>query len=249
MRPDLAALADKVTEQMLVSPFIPDIACNDERGWHSPYSNKKDDDRWWSMFFSMLGTRQCAVVDMFFRQLTALCGQEWRADLEQWETNAGEMRACFGFIQSLKPKNVAQAALAAQLVALHIHQLRLAEGIRGYSCSDPRTAATMARLTKAFADGMLTLQKLQGKVRKSKQIIRVETHHHHHQHIHYEQTGGSPINGGQVHAADGSPAIECAALPSSDTPGQSLSIASRKGQARLPDARRRKGNRRETREG
>jgi hypothetical protein len=145
-----------------------------------------------------------------------------------------------GIIQSLNPKTTAQAALAAQLVALHLHQMKLAAGISSYSMSDPRTVATMARVTRAFGEGLLTMQQLQGKVRKSKQVIRVENHHHHHQHIHCE--GGGPNIGGRADATvHGGEIISSAALPGPDKTGQPLRSASRKRQAGVPDARGRKG--------
>ncbi len=228
-------------------PFVPDIELgssheprNPER--EAPYDNRPDKDRWWALFFTMLGTRQAAVVDMFIGQLQQLVPDRWDEKKGCWRGNQEDTRAMFGMIQSMKPKTVAQAALAAQLVALHFNTMKLAAGISSYSMGDARTAATIARCTKAYAEGMLALQKLQGKARKSKQTITVETHHHHHQHIHYE-TGGSPINGGQAQGTERGAIVQCATLPSPDEAGHLLPGRSHAGKACLPVPRRGQGKR------
>lgn len=245
MRADLRRLADQAGDHLCSMPFIPDIEDHRKRGLTPPYDNQADKERWWAMFFAMLGTRQAAVVDMFFRQLMALVPDVWDEGRKEWVADIEQTRAMFGLIQAMKPKDVAQAALAAQLVALHLNNMKLAAGISSYSMGDARTAATMARVTRAYADGLLALQKLQGKVRKSKQTIRVETHNHHQQHIHYE-TGGGPDFGGRADATNAAARgeiIECAALPGSNKARPALPLAGSKGQARLPDARRRQGKR------
>jgi hypothetical protein len=251
MRVDLRKLADQTGEALRSMPFVPDIEDRPRQGISAPYDNLADQDRWWAMFFAMFGTRQQAVVDMFLRQIVALVPDTWDAERNVWVADVGKTRAMLGLIQSMKPKTVAEAALAAQLVALHLNNMKLAEGLSSYRSGDARTAATMARVTRAYADGLLTLQKLQGKARKSKQTIRVETHHHHHQHIHYE-TGGGPENGGRADATSGTEGgkiIECAALPGPDQGGALVPLAGRKGQARLPDARRRQRKRGQKRDG
>lgn len=249
MRADLRPVADRIGAAIPDMPFVPDIELIPSHEWEkrgdidAPYDNAPDKERWWWMFFDMLGTRQCAVVDMFIGQLQKLAPDRWDEKKGCWRGNEADTRAMFGMIQSMKPKTVAQAALAAQLVALHFHTMKLAAGVSSYSMGDARTAATMARCTKAYAEGLLHLETMQGKVRKSKQTIRVETHHHHHQHIHYE--GGGPNFGGQADAtADGGEIIQCAALPGPDQAGKPLPIASGRGKARVPDARRRPGKRR-----
>jgi hypothetical protein len=226
---------------------VPDIELKEE-GWRAPYDNRPDQDRWWALFFNMFETRQAAVLQSFVNQLAALVPDIWDDKARNWEPDTESIRGMLGIIQSLNPKTTAQAALAAQLVALHLHQMKLAAGIANYGSSDARTVATMARVTKAFGEGMLTMQKLQGKVRKTKQIISVETRAHHHQHVHYE--GGGPINGGRANATvDGGETISCAAMPGSDQTGLPLRIASRKRQTGVPDARGRKGKRGQERQG
>jgi hypothetical protein len=259
MRADLRPVADKIAATIPDMPFVPDIELPPSNEWEkrgdidAPYDNRPDKDRWWALFFTMLGTRQAAVVDMFLGQLQKLVPDKWDDKNGCWRGNQEETRAMFGMIQSMKPKTVAQAAYAAQLVALHFNTMKLAAGISSYSMGDARTAATMARCTKAYGEGLLVLQKLQGKVRKTKQTIKVETHHHHHQHLHVE--GGGSEFGGRVHAASagsgsenspGTSLIEAIpALPGEGPPHrQALPVASGKGQARLPDARGRKGKRR-----
>lgn len=241
----LRPVADKAVEALCAMPFVPDVDRSKDGQPKPPYDNRPDQERWWSMFAVMLGTRQGAVIDMFFKQLRALVPDIWDDKLGQWTVDTETQRAMFGLIQSMKPKTTAEAAGCAQLVALHFNNMKLAGGISNWHGSDARTLATMARVTKAYFDGLVSLRKLQGKVRKSKQTIRVENHHHHHQHIHYETGGGSDF-GGRVHAASGGDAgkfTELRSLPSQGTDGQALSIPSGQRQARLPDARRGKGKR------
>lgn len=243
MRPDLAEYADRIADQLQDKPFVPDIELRKGEWWRPPHDSQVDKDRWWAMFFDMLGTRQAAVVDMFFDTLSKLVGSTYDDAEKSWVPNRDELRAVFGMIQSMKPRNSAEAALAAQLVALHLNQLKLASGIANWSGSDARTVAVMARITRAYADGLLTLQRLKGKGRTSKQVIRVETHKHvhHHQHVHVE--GGGPDFGGQAQGTEGGEAIECTALPGSDEARSALPIAGGEREERLPDARGRKGKR------
>jgi len=243
MRPDLAEFADRVSDQLQDKPFVPDIELRKGEWWRPPHESHADKERWWAMFFDMLGTRQTAVVDMFFDTLSKLVGSTYDKSTNGWVPNRDELRAIFGMIQAMRPRNSAEAALAAQLVALHLNQLRLAAGIANWSGSDGRTVAIMARVTRAYADGLLTLQRLKGRARKSEQVIRVETHKHVHHHQHIQVGGGEPNFGGQPQGTEGGEAVECTALPGPDEARAALPIAGCEGKKRVPNARRGKGKR------
>lgn len=239
MHPDLARQADAVIERQHKRPCVPPFAHDKDFAFVPPYRSDRDKDRWWALFFDALGTRQVSVVTMFIRQLESLVDQRWRDDWQQWTADEEQMIAGFALIQSLKPRNIAEAALAAQLYALHLTNMKLARGANRYQDGDARTTATLARSIRAYGDGLMTMRRLKGKGGRSVQIIKVQTHRHDHQHIHLE--GGS-INGGRVHAKAAGAIAELRSLSRESADGEAVSIPCREGQACLPDARRGKGN-------
>ena len=100
----------------------------------------------------------------------------------------------------------------------------------------------MAKTSRAYADGLMTLEKLKGRANKTRQTIKVEKHTHTHQHIHLEGDGKI---GGQPHAKATGPITELRSLPSSNAGGEIVPFASGEGEAGLQDARRRKPRRAE----
>lgn len=243
MHPDLAKRADAAIARHQKRPFMPPMRADKEFAFESPYRTAKDQERWWALFFEALGTRQCAVVTMFFRQLESLVDRQWRADWEQWVADEEQMIAAFALIESLKPRNVAQAALAAQLFALHICTMKLARSATCYQHGDARTTATLARSIRAYGDGLMTMRKLQGKGgQRSSQTIKVEKHSHNHQHIHIE--GGSE-NGGQPYGRASRAIAELRSLPSPEPIGFGVPRSGNEGKAGLPKPRGRKSRRSE----
>jgi hypothetical protein len=193
--------------------FVPDIALT-EKGWGSPYRGELN-DHWWALFFDMLGTRQEAIVVGFLQQLYDLVGgDKWDETLGKKVTSIDGLRAALAQIQGMNVQNEAQLAYAAQLVALHLASMRLARGAVCYLHGDSRSVAVLAKATRAYGDGLLNLQRLQGKgPKKSHQTYRVERHVHNHQHVHL--AGGAGQNGGQPHATSDAAGTESgAALPS-----------------------------------
>lgn len=239
MHPDLAAQADALIERHKARPFMPPMLADKERCFAPPYRSERDKERWWALFFDAIGTRQQAVVTMFIRQMEGLVDNRYRNDWGQWVADEEQMIAGFAFLQSLKPRTIAEAALAAQLYALHLSTMKLGRGLSHQANGDARTAATLARSIRAYGDGLLTMRKLKGKDKRSVQIIKVQTHRHDHQHIHLE--GGS-INGGQAQAKATSAVAELRSLSCSDSFGEALSIPCGERAARLPDARWSKGD-------
>lgn len=235
----LAPQADAAIVRHRKRQWVPEIEQGKD-GWHSPFA-RQDDDRWWALLFEIFGTRQTAVVNMFFEQLGALCGATWRAEWEQWTANEAELRSLFAIVQSLKPRNEAEAAYAAQLAALHFTAMKLARGANRYQDGDTRTTAILNKTVRAYGDGLLIMQRLKGKGRKTVQVIKVETHRHDHRHVHVD--GGSTESGGQPHTKPTDSVTGLRALPSESPDGTIMPISGREGQARLPNARRDKGQR------
>lgn len=167
--------------------------------WECPYA-QEDHDRWFALLFEIFGTRQAAVVDVFFAQLQEFAGKNWKSQ-GGWITDEKEMRTLFSIIASLKPRNEAEAAYAAQLCALHMAAMKLGQSMGSTWGGDPRTIAVLNKTVRAFGEGLLNFRRMQGKGRRTVQVIKVETHRHEHKHKHLE--GGSQF-GGQPHATGAS---------------------------------------------
>ena len=185
----------------------------DETGWKSPFDDIAADWHW--MVLDAFGTRSHAVAGVFINSLVDLCRGEWNG--EAWIPEPAEMTHILHIIAAHKPKNEAQAALAAQSVALHIVTMKLA-GHASRHISDTRSLSALAQLAKASAMQVQAMATLQGKSRTAKQRITVtkEQHVHHHQHIHAETPGGGSGNGGNSHASRAEPSCRCTPLLGSE---------------------------------
>jgi hypothetical protein len=139
----------------------------------------------------------------------------------------------------MAPKNEAQAALAAQAVALHFTMMKVARNIGKRSEPDGRTVAALASLGRAYAQQLETMQRLQGK-RTSKQRITVKNERHVHNHQHVHVAGGGAENGGQAYEAS-QPRLSCdglsAPLRGEDETGHVVPLRSGSGPLALPQAR------------
>jgi hypothetical protein len=231
---EFVAQADAAIARHRKRGWVPDVL-ERENCWECPYSDD-DKDRWWALIFEVLGTRQTAVVDVFWTQLCGLLGKDWNADKGGWITDEKQIRTLLAMMSAMKPRNEAEAAYAAQLCALHISAMKLGGANASSWGPDPRTAAVLNKTVRAYGDGLLNLQRLQGKGRKSVQVIKVETHRHDHKHIHLE---GVTKNGEQPDAT-GAKFIETSApLPGENAGGKVVPLPSREEQEGLSDARRR----------
>ena len=137
-------------------------------------------------------------------------------------------------VSSIKPKNEMEAALAAQMVAVHMMTMAVAERcLRVYACADPHLAAVASKLARTFAMQTEALGKLKGR-KTSRQKITVSYEKHEHRHVHVRR--GEEEIGSQPHAKDGDAPV--AALLSQDTTGTALPLASSEGEGGVPNARR-----------
>ena len=151
-------------------------------------------------------------------------------------------------IASIRPRNELEAALAAQMIAVHMMMMKTsAAALRTSWGTDPRFAATAGKLARTYAILSDTLNKGRGGRRSSKQtiIVRQEKHVHHHQHVHLG--GGGPESGHQPHGTD-TGAIELIASPTvraEDAGGLALPVSSGEGLDGVPLSR---GQRRRAKE-
>jgi hypothetical protein len=203
----------------------------------SPHS---DVDAWQAMVCDALGTRSDSTALAFLSHLTQLCERTWHADAEQgggvWAPDEGQLNMVLNMVAGIKPKNEMQAALAAQMVAVHLMSMKVAERcLKTTLCADPHLLSAASKLTRTFAIQTDALARMQGR-RISRQKITVSYEKHEHQHVHVTRGDDDEI-GGQPHAKRPADAL-VTALPGADTSEADLPLTSRKRQARLPDARR-----------
>ena len=179
----------------------------DEEHWTAPHS---DSSLWTLQLADAFGTRSRAVIATFMRQLEALCGPtHWDDESRQWRLDENQFSAALAIVNSVKPRNEIEAALAAQMVAIHLLTMQVAARALKYD-GDTRTAATAAKLARAFTDQLAALKAHRQRGRTAKQSITVRKELH--QHIHYHRGEGE--SDGQPHERGAAPVDECTALPS-----------------------------------
>ena len=204
----------------------------------NPY-REEDLDNWHALIFEAFGTRSYNSAKVFIRQLARLVGNRFDQAADEWRPKLQELNAAINIVGSVQPANEQQAALAVQLVALHLSAMGLASRCAA-SCSDERTAATLARVAKACASLAATIAALQG-ARTTRHEAHVHYHKHGEQHVHM---GEGQDFGGQPHAhkeigVDGEPqgSSRVSALPSPCQDNRKpMPLAGRQREAGLPNA-------------
>ncbi len=216
-------------------PYPPGImlepASRDKEHWTAPHS---DSDLWTLQLADAFGTRSQAVIATFLGQLEALCGQShWDDATMQWRLDENQFSAMLAVVNSVKPRNEMEAALAAQMVAIHLLTMKIAaRAIR--DDYDTRTAATAGKLARTFTLQLESLQSMRGRNRTTRQSITVRKELH--QHVHHHRGEGE--SEGQPHGPHPTVVDECATLPSPKPRGQSVSLSGDEGQGALQAARR-----------
>jgi hypothetical protein len=217
-----------------------------ENDWEysSPYEG--DGDLWLALLCDAFGTRHGSVVQHFLSTIAELVPagdrSAQRDGRHYWYPDETQFNAALAIISAMRPENEAQAAHAAQLVALHLAAMKLAAQQTSYA--DPRTAAILAKTTRAYGDGMMRLANLQGRVQPKQvnqtiQVVYVDNRDQ--RSVHFN--GGDAANGGQpqatyrhntaTHSGGGD---ECGpALPSaSQVNGQTMPGSCSEGEKRMP---------------
>jgi len=201
--------------------------------WAPPHN---DSELWYKQLGECFATRSDGAIKTFLRQLEALIDSDYDHDGGRWWANEKQFAAVLDMVSGLKPKNSMEAALAAQMVAVHILTMKVgAHAIRHEY--DHRQAAVLSKLARTFAAQTETLQNLQGRRRKGTQTIKVkkELHQHVHYHHHRDDAGGSADFNGHPHGRADDTAAEiaagCPALPSPDPQGNVVPLprSTRKG--------------------
>jgi hypothetical protein len=215
----------------------------------SPYS-EDDIAEWEALLFEAFATRSIAAFHAFTNQLAELCQTDWHDEGNGWLPRAGDLRAAIQIVRSLKPRNEAEAALAAQMVAVHLMQMKLSAQSLRQSYPDPRTCAIAGKLARTYALQLETMAKLRGKGSRQRITVRKYSQHEH-KHIHLHQGGDE--NGNQPHEPRGprrtkiNSAIEspvCTTLLGTNASGNVVSVSCDPVEDQMPPSRRRRGLRR-----
>ncbi|QNP43752.1 hypothetical protein H9L15_03575 [Sphingomonas daechungensis] len=156
-------------------------------GWtfRSPYEDE-DLAEWEALLFDAFATRSIAAFQSFATQLAELCSTDWHGDEKGWLPNSSELRAAIQVVRSLRPRDEAEACLAAQMVAVHLMQIKLSAQALKQSYPDPRTCAIAGKLGRTYAMQLETMAKLRGKVTRQRITVRKYSQHEH-KHIHLHQ--------------------------------------------------------------
>ena len=252
----LQSLGKRAIDRHMRRPAAPDIDVEGDAygdGWvfSSPY-REDDEEAWLALLFEAFGTRSTAAFNVFTTQLSLLCSQRYDHEAGHWRPDEHELIAAVQLVKTVQPRNEVEAALAAQMVAVHFTTMKLAAAIAQMPSPDARTVGTMGKLARTYTSQMEAMDRLKGKRRSTRQSINVkhEKHVHTHQHVHLERGGAK--NGGQACEPCGSPNSENkqieqagpdaggASVPSSHSSRVVVPMPRKQGEGSLSPARGRK---------
>lgn len=211
MPPVLKELGEKAIrrhEQRSATPALK-VELSDGKWWFgSPFSSDAD-DHWTALMFEAFATRSQATFRTFMIQLAELCSTEWSEESEAWHPNEDELMAAVQVVRSVRPRNEAQACLAAQMVAVHLMQMKLSAQALNGGYPEPRSCAIAGKLARTYAMQLETMARLKGKGTRQRITVR-KTSTHEHKHIHLHQ--GDIENGDQPHRPREARAAEIRAI-------------------------------------
>lgn len=183
-------------------------------GWvtSSPHN---DPDLWEVELLDAFGTRSYSLMRTFLAELRRLCSLDWDNQQEDWKTSEREWNAALAFVTEMQPRNAAETAMLAQMVAVHRMIMRLSEAQLRNGYVDEKSAAKISKLARTYADQLETLNSIRGGKKPTRQtiIVKRETHVHYHD----NRGRGGAENRAQPHQTDkdGGTLIvqECAPVP------------------------------------
>lgn len=184
---ELGEKAIKRHERRQATPPINVTTTEGTWSFGSPF-REEDEDYWVALLFEAFGTRSQATFRTFTNQLAQLCSTDWNEDSKAWHPNEDELVASIQIVRSTRPRNEAEACLAAQMVAVHLMQIRLSAQALKHSWPEPRTCAIAGKLARTYAMQLETISKLKGKGSRQRITVRKYSQHEH-KHIHLHQGG------------------------------------------------------------
>lgn len=195
-----------------------------DHSWRT-VSPHNDPGLWELQIADAFGTRSQSVSRTFLRDLKHLCRQQWDEDLQRWKTDETEMNAALAMVADIRPRNTMEAALAAQMVAVHWMQLRLSQQALRNNHVYEADAATAGKLARTFTMQMDSLRALRGRKKTSKQSITVRKELH--QHVHYHHHRGDEEDDRQCHGRDAAFADQRGSVSGQEPGGKVVSLPSR----------------------
>lgn len=230
-------------ERMPINPGLTLEPASDGEGWvYTPIHS--DLDLFEKQIAVALGSRSSSVITTFLSDLQRLCGEAWDSDLRRWKANETQLNAALAMVADWQPANTAQAALAAQAVAVHWMTMRLSsQALNRGNMVLEKDAALAAKLARTYSQLCLTMQALKGTSQTARQSISVKRDSHHHQHIHVHRDGGEEKNLGQPHEPRAATIDGCTALPSPIEGSEAVvPFPGGEGQGGLQQTRRKRGS-------
>jgi hypothetical protein len=253
MDPDVRPFIEEARARHLRRPPNPGVVVENAgpQRWRfgSPH---RELDPWQIQIVDAFGTRSALAAQVFLDQLATLCMGEPSYGPNGWQPDELQLNFALNLVSGMRPRNEAEAALAAQMVAVHFMTMQLSARALRNPYGDPRTAALAGKLARTYAMQAETMAKLKGKAGKQRITVRYERHNHHHehQHLHAEGAGGTSDFGGQPQGptgrargrrgADGVQAIEHAERPSvpcQDAARDALPVSGDTGAGAMSDTR------------
>lgn len=216
-----------------------------QAGQWTPRSPHSDQRLWEVQLFSAFATSSPSVARQFIDDLQQLCSQDWDPQ-HGWKINETEFNAALAMVNDIEPQTIREAALAAQMVAVHWTSLRLAkDALNNGGMVMEKSASLLSKLTRTYAMQMEALQKERGKGGGStRQEIHVTRENHVHYHDHRERgsdENGTRPQGPRAETIEGRASM----LGHSEGNGQALPSSGDAGQEGMPQARRGKSRREE----
>jgi hypothetical protein len=202
-------------------PYPPTVRKRSEGPGAGLVPSHTDGHGWKAQLAAAFGTRSGAVLHAFVDQLVGIVKDD---------PGAVKLNAALAMISSMKPRTEMEAALLAQMVAIHWLFMDAAASTHKGNC---KGIAALTKLARTFSMQMDTWSRLRG--RTGRQNIKVKYERHNHQHVHMH--GGVDENGGQAHVPTDRPGIDFIppgqlagrpALPRQDQGGNVVSGPGRK---------------------
>jgi hypothetical protein len=238
---DLTRAAEEANFRIMARPINPGVKVEANQEGVTFSAPDPSASSWEVRLADALGTRSSAAMETFMTQLSDLCSSTFDDSAGCLVPNERELNAVLAIVSGVRPDNEIQAALAAEMCAIHLMQMRVSRFALRADSVDSRSALLAGRLAPTFAVQAETLKKLQSKNAEHRQTFLVEKHVHQHQHLHLQggeqQSGGQPqepiVSTKRFHG--GSPEHEGSpALPGAHEAGDLLSVSGRPRPGKVP---------------
>ena len=198
-----------------------------------PFADHGDD--WHYIVVDAFGTRSHDVAAVFIHQLAGLVRSTFDDASKEWVPDPAELTTLLHIVAADRPKNEAEAMLAAQIAAAHMLTMKVAERAARYNWDD-KTLSSFSKLARASAALVDTMQGLKGRRKSTSHKITVRTDRHVHQHIHYGEPPCENLRQSQGTERE-APSERAALLGEGEGNRTIVPLSGREGQARVSGTR------------